>query len=51
VILYKFGANEDFSNVEVGFDTHGESRVVHIKFWITLPTGDVIQPCNSFAVM
>ena len=51
VILYKCGANEDFSNVEVGFDTHGESRVVHIKFWITHPDGNVIAPCNAFAVI
>ena len=51
VILYKLGANEDFSNVEVGFDTHGESRVVHIKFWIRHPDGNVIAPCNAFAVI
>jgi len=48
VLLYKFGAKEDLSNVEVGFDAHS-GVIVHVKFWVRSPGGEVHEPCNAFA--
>ncbi|NIM07269.1 MAG: hypothetical protein GTN69_08675 [Armatimonadetes bacterium] len=50
-LLYKSGAKEDFSNVDVGFDTGEKSQAVHIRFWITQPDGSVTPLGSWFAVI
>jgi len=47
VLMYKAGAREDLSNVHVGFDCPGHR--VHIRFWITLPNGEVLGLGNGIA--
>ncbi|UCC67671.1 MAG: hypothetical protein JSV79_11200 [Armatimonadota bacterium] len=47
VVLYKTGAREDLSNVDVGFDSAG--RRVHICFWVSLPNGDSLRLGNGIA--
>ena len=47
VLMYKAGAREDLSNVHVGFDC--PAHRVHIRFWITLPNGEVLGLGNGIA--
>ena len=48
VILYREGAKEDLSNVDVGFEIQG-NHYVHIKFWIRQAGGKVKTWSNSVA--
>jgi len=43
VLLYKMGARDDLSNVDVGFTakTAGGGHLVHIYFWVKAPDGKV----------
>ena len=45
VVLYKTGAREDLSNVDVGFDSAGHR--VHIRFWVSLPNGESLRLGNG----
>jgi hypothetical protein len=50
VMLYKSGAAEDLSNVEVGFTAKiGGGHMVHLYFWITKPDGSVADFGTGFA--
>ncbi len=48
IVLYKMGAEEDLSNVRVGFIAHG-GHAVHIAFWVTPPGGEEDYICTWFA--
>jgi len=48
--LYKLGANQDLSNVKVGFVAQG-GHAVHILFCITRPDGSQDGACTQFAEM
>ena len=43
ILLYKMGAKDDLSNVDVGFTakTAGGGHLVHIYFWVKAPDGKV----------
>ena len=52
VVLYKEGAAEDLSNVEVGFNAGedmGGGHFVHIHFWVRRPDGSVSDFGTGFA--
>ncbi|NIM07263.1 MAG: hypothetical protein GTN69_08645 [Armatimonadetes bacterium] len=46
--LYREGADEDFSNVKVGFAAQ-QGHMVHIQFWIRKSDGSEDGPCTAFA--
>jgi hypothetical protein len=48
VLLYKWGAKDDFSNLRVGFGTH-DTHVVGVCFWIIRPKGKPSQIFWDFA--
>ncbi len=50
ISLYKTGAREDLSNVDVGFWAK-EGRMVHIRFWIKRPDGGSSSHITNFAVL
>jgi len=49
VKLFKLGARDDLSNVEVGFTAGG--RVVHVLFCVTRSDGSTNGVCASFAML
>jgi len=51
VMLYKAGAAQDLSNVDVGFSTKtaGKGHLVHIWFWVVGPGGQVTDFGTAFA--
>jgi len=48
-LLYKQGAEEDLSNVRVGFDCDG--RTVNLVFWTKLPDGTISIQSGTIAIM
>jgi hypothetical protein len=50
VLLYKWGAKEDLSNVEVGFDVP-EGHPVHMRWQIVQADGSVTRPGLTFALL
>ena len=51
VALFKTGAREDLSNVDVGFNAQNEGRRVHVIFWVRQPDGSDASVQNDFAYM
>ena len=51
VMLFKMGAREDLSNVDVGFNAQNEGRRVHVIFWVRQPEGSDATVQNDFAYM
>jgi len=51
VVLFKMGAREDLSNVDVGFNAENEGRRVHTIFWVRQPDGSDSAIQNDFAYM
>jgi len=51
VVLFKMGAREDLSNVDVGFNAKNEGRRVHTTFWVRQPDGSYSAIQNDFAYM
>ena len=51
VALFKYGAREDLSNVDVGFNAQNEGRRVHVIFWVRQPDGSDASVQNDFAYM
>ena len=49
VLLYKMGAKEDLSNVDVGFDVP-EGAPVHMRWQIVKPDGSMERPGITFAL-
>jgi hypothetical protein len=49
VLLYKKGATENLSNVEVGFDCDG--RTFNLVFWKKLPDGKILIQSSTIAMM
>jgi hypothetical protein len=49
--LFKMGAREDLSNVDVGFNAQNEGRRVHVIFWVRQPDGSDASVQNDFAYM
>jgi len=51
ILLYKMGAKEDLSNVDVGFTakTAGGGHIVHIYFWVRMTDGKVNDFGTAFA--
>jgi hypothetical protein len=50
VDLYKAGAKDDLSNVEVGFDVPSR-HMVHVKFWVKQSDGSEQPLCAEFALL
>jgi len=48
VELYRYGAKQDLSNLDIGFEIQG-NHYVHIKFWVRLGGGKVETITNSVA--
>ncbi len=53
LILYKMGAEEDLSNVDVGFTAKGagQGHMVHIWFWVRMADGKVNDLGTAFATI
>jgi hypothetical protein len=51
VVLFKLGARDDLSNVDVGVDAQSEGRVVTINFWVALTAGKVAEIGANFAYL
>jgi hypothetical protein len=51
VVLFKMGAREDLSNVDVGFTAKTTGRRVHTIFWVRQPNGKETSVVNDFAYM
>jgi hypothetical protein len=51
VLLYKMGARQDLSNVEVGFTAKNEGRRVHTMLLVRQPDGHFEGMQNDFAYM
>lgn len=51
VVLFKMGAKNDLSNVDVGFNAQNTARRVHTIFWVRQPDGHDEAMQNDFAYM